>query len=241
MFSFLKTWFNFFYKRRAKELLLSSPAVKPASRTFALKQKEGTSGDKPQISTSHTNYRPSYHDILLTFCLSPTMKNRHSLSQNDSHGQFYKTNRRHRVSPSPSPAPHFPSFPLWASLSPLSRQAGANNQKDISHPRQWCSACQGPCLLWRKSLTKWIFTETTIIGCQVPLRGDRQRSIFKKGFLHVVSHCPVVGTDPSSVLGLSWVQAYHSLSLSLLTSMLGTFHRVMNNFIYRWRVNSEMY
>ena len=112
MFSFLKTWFNFFYKRRAKELLLSSPTVKPASCTFALKQTEGTSGDKPQISTSHTNYRPSYHDILLTFCLSPTMKNRHSLNQNDSHGQFYKTNRRHRVSPPPPPtSPASPSGP----------------------------------------------------------------------------------------------------------------------------------
>lgn len=48
-------------------------------------------------------------------------------------------------------------------------------------------------------------------------------SIFKKGLLYVAPHCPVVGTDPSSVLGFSRGQAYHSLSLSLSTSMLGHF------------------
>lgn len=84
-----------------------------ASHTFALQQKEGTSGDRPQVSTSHTNYRPSLRVVLLTFCLSPTKRMRRSLNHNDFPGQFYKTNRRLSL-PSPAAAsPAVPACPLF--------------------------------------------------------------------------------------------------------------------------------
>ena len=47
----------------------------------------------------------------------------------------------------------------------------------------------------QKEFDKVNICKNSITRCQVPLLGDPQRNIYKKGLLGVAAHHPVAGTD----------------------------------------------
>lgn len=113
-FFFYRGLISFIKKGSAKELLLPTPAVKlpPILLPWSKRKGHQVTDPKFQLVTQITDLPTGLSSWPFVFSLQWRM--RHSLNQNDSPGQFYKTNRRLRVLVTPV----FLPFPHWARLFP---------------------------------------------------------------------------------------------------------------------------
>lgn len=141
---------------------------------------------------------------------------RHSLNQNDSHGQFYKTNRRHSL---PPPNPIGPASPTGPACSPFPWRQERIITKTSPAPDNDALLAKGPvCSAERVWQSKYLQKQYN----QMP--SPTSRGPTEKYLQNRASRCgspPPSGGDWSS--GSMPGQAHHSLSLSLLTSALGHF------------------
>lgn len=140
---------------------------------------------------------------------------------------------------SPPPTPLAP-LPRWASRFPLSVKAGASNYKDIPHPRQWCSACQRPCLLWRVWQSKYLQKQLWP-DAKFHFYGTHGEICTRKGF-SVWQH---TAWWWGLIQGPLWLYdrpgASQSFSQPFNFRARALFTEHMNNYIYCWGVSSEMY
>ena len=154
---------------------------------------------------------------------------RHSLNQNDSHGQFYKTNRS--TEPPPTPSPPVPPAGPACSLSPCRQELII--RKTFPTPDNAALLAKSPVWLEERVWQSKYLQKQLESDAKSRFWGTLKEVFTRKGFS--VGH--------RTAQWGCWFKV-HSGSISVSVSLFHArtlFTEYMNNYIYHWRVNSEMY